>query len=74
MIYTDGIHLISTTSPEELHEFAQNIGLKREWFQDHRHPHYDILSRKVKSQALRNGARLVDKRTLVRLIKNEDRA
>ena len=30
-------------SLEELHEFAQKIGLKREWFQDRpRLPHYDL--------------------------------
>jgi len=28
---------------DELHEMAQKIGLKREWFQDHPlHPHYDV--------------------------------
>lgn len=36
-------HLISDESVEELHEFAQSIGLKRSWFQDHsRLPHYDV--------------------------------
>lgn len=70
MIITDGIHLISTNSQEELHRFAEGIGLKREWFQDHpKHPHYDILSRKIKAKALRSGAKLVDKRVLVRLLK-----
>lgn len=70
MIYTDGVHLISDSGTVELHEFAQNIGLRREWYQDHpRHPHYDLFSRKVKARALRAGAKLVDKKTLVKVLK-----
>jgi len=69
MIYTDGVHLVTTGSIEDLHSFAAGIGLKREWFQEHRHPHYDILSRKIRSNALRNGAILIDKKTLVRKLK-----
>jgi hypothetical protein len=43
MILFDGVHLATNGPIEELHEFAQSIGLKREWFQDHpRHPHYDV--------------------------------
>jgi len=35
-------HLIAD-SLEELHEFAARLGLKREWFQNHRlAPHYDL--------------------------------
>lgn len=69
MIYTDGVHLIATCGTEELHQFAEKIGLKREWFQDHRHPHYDLLSQRIKARALREGARLVDKKRLVRIMK-----
>lgn len=44
MIYFDGVHLATDGSIEELHIFAQSIGLKREWFQSHpRHPHYDVF-------------------------------
>lgn len=67
MIYTDGVHLISDQGPDELHQFAQGIGLKREWYQDHRHPHYDILNNQIRKKALRSGARLVDRKQLVRL-------
>lgn len=40
-------HLTSDGGLEELHVFAQSIGLKREWFQDPvedgiSHPHYDV--------------------------------
>jgi len=34
-------HMFADTL-EELHEFAQKIGMKREWFQDKRLPHYDL--------------------------------
>ena len=43
MIYTDGIHLISDESLEELHQFAQSIGIKRCWYHSSsKHKHYDI--------------------------------
>jgi len=49
MLLTDGVHLVSDFCLEELHFFAQQIGLKREWFQDHpRHPHYDLTSKQMK--------------------------
>ena len=41
---------------EELHLFAKSIGLKREWFQDHRLlPHYDLVPSK-KRLAVGKGA------------------
>ena len=51
MIYTDGVHLVTTGAIDDLHAFATKIGIKREWFQDHKHPHYDILSRKIRASA-----------------------
>lgn len=44
MILFDGVHLATDGDLDELHKFAQSIGLKREWFQDHpAHPHYDLF-------------------------------
>lgn len=44
VIYTDGVHLVADEL-QELHTFAQSVGLKRQWFQEHpRHPHYDITT------------------------------
>lgn len=43
---------------EELHEFAQSIGLKREWFQPGSRPeaaHYDV-SEPLRQRALASGA------------------
>ncbi len=66
MILTDGLHLVSDTSLEELHSFAQSIGLKREWYQDHRHPHYDIMATWRLNRALAAGAVKVQSREIVR--------
>lgn len=66
MIYTDGTHLISDSDISELHTFAEEIGLKRTWFQDHpKHPHYDIWGRKVR-RAIANGAKFVSSKEIVR--------
>lgn len=54
MVYTDGVHLVADTI-DELHEFAQNIGLRREWYQDSDHPHYDIFGGKTE-RAMEYGA------------------
>jgi len=50
-------HMVATESEEELHEFAQKIGLKREWFQQPkkplmRHAHYDLTTKTKLGQAL----------------------
>jgi hypothetical protein len=35
-------HMVSDRSVEELHAFASEIGLRREWFQGGARPHYDL--------------------------------
>lgn len=35
-------HLFTDGEIEELHLFAEKIGMKRAWFQNHRIPHYDL--------------------------------
>lgn len=55
MVYTDGVHLIAD-SLEELHAFALSIGLKRCWFQNHRHKHYDLTTRRKVLAAIEAGA------------------
>ncbi|MDD5589073.1 MAG: DUF4031 domain-containing protein [Candidatus Nanoarchaeia archaeon] len=70
MIYTDGVHLISNHSREELHEFAKKMGLKRSWFQNHKIPHYDLL--KNRSQlAIKFGAIVVTTRELIKIFRNK---
>ena len=47
-------HLTADTV-EELHAFAAGIGMKSEWFQDHRVPHYDV-SKAKRLEAIASGA------------------
>lgn len=65
MILTDGVHLISDTSVEELHEFASRAGLSRLWFQNHRRPHYDLTTYRAQQRVVASGARLVTTRELL---------
>jgi len=56
MVFTDGVHL-TADSVYELQEFADSIGLKREWFQNNiLHPHYDLTTWRKVLQALDAGA------------------
>ena len=64
-VYTDGIHL-TADHEAELHAFARQLGLKREWFQMHaRHPHYDLTTGRMTRWAVYLGARVVPARELV---------
>lgn len=60
-------HLIAD-SEVELHAFAERLGLRREWFQDHRTPHYDI-SASVRLRARSLGALLVSQREMVKIVR-----
>lgn len=43
MIFSDGIHIVSDDSLQELHDFCHRIGIKSCWFhKGSKHPHYDI--------------------------------
>jgi len=62
-----GCHLVADTVVE-LHTFAQQIGCRRGWFQPNSFPHYDLTpSRRVR--ALRYGAKEVDRRELVGIMR-----
>ena len=58
-------HLVSDNSIEDLHTFAENLGLRREWFQRRSIPHYDLVGERFEL-ALARGAVLVSSRELVR--------
>ena len=62
MLLTDGTHLVSDISLEELHRFAASIGLKRRWFQG---DHYDLTTVRARHRALRNGVKQVTSREIV---------
>lgn len=70
MIYTDGIHLISSESLAELHVFALKIGLKRQWLHySPRFPHYDLLTDTARARAIEAGAIQARSRELVRILR-----
>ncbi len=58
-------HLVSDTSIEELHIFAESLGLRREWFHVKSIPHYDLTGA-VYELAIERGAVLVSSREIVR--------
>jgi hypothetical protein len=61
-------HLISADI-EELHEFAQQIGLKNEWFQAKpTKPHYDVKGM-MRKRAIESGAIEVSSKEIVILLK-----
>ena len=47
MIYTDGIHIISDESLDELHEWCATQEIGRHFFHRGRWPHYDIPKRRI---------------------------
>ena len=52
----ESCHLIVAGSLEDLHQFAEKIGLKREWFQKNASwPHYDLTPSK-RTLAIHHGA------------------
>lgn len=60
-------HLLADTE-QELHDLAARIGLKREWFQNHGTPHYDLCQSK-RRMAIAAGAIEIDRRQTVALIR-----
>jgi hypothetical protein len=57
--------LASDVAISELHAFAAFLGLRREWYQDKRIPHYDLTSEALRKKALRGGAMLVSSKDIV---------
>lgn len=67
MILVDKLgHMVSTESEDELHTFAQRLELKRSWYQNTNKPHYDLTTRRKINLALKNGAKLVRSKDIVR--------
>ena len=65
-------HLVADTD-EELHAFAERLGMRREWFQGRtgrpHHAHYDVPER-ARAEALAHGAVEVTWRDLGRMLRN----
>lgn len=58
-------HLMADTVGE-LHEFADKIGLKKEWFQPNSAPHYDVTAY-YRQKAVKAGAAELDRAGIVSL-------
>lgn len=57
-------HLVADTLPE-LHAFAEQLGLRRAWFQERAsYPHYDVTA-SVRGRALQMGALHADRAQLM---------
>ena len=59
-------HLFTDGQLDELHRLAAQIGLRREWFQDGRLPHYDLTG-SMRERAIRAGAWPVTRRKAAEL-------
>ena len=70
--WSGGAHMMGTDI-HELHAFAIRLGLRREWFQDKRLPHYDLTASK-RAKALAAGAQKMELGEIPAgtLIRNED--
>jgi hypothetical protein len=60
-------HMIADTL-DELHTLAGAVGLRREWFQPHSFPHYDVSDSR-RRQAVARGAVEMTRRELVGVIR-----
>lgn len=60
-------HLIGD-SVEELIAFAENMGMRREWFQPKSSPHFDLTAEGRKA-AVANGAIELDQRAFVKKLR-----
>lgn len=70
MIFTDGVHLISDTSLEELHAYAASVGIKRCWYHSSSTwPHYDIPKRRRATFAAENNVPLISPEEIVNKLK-----
>ncbi len=60
-------HLIAD-SVEELIDFAEQMGLRREWFQPKSSPHFDLTAA-AREVAVESGAIEIDQRQLVKKLR-----
>jgi len=61
-------HMVSTDNVEELHRFAEWLGLRRSWFQlsvNFKRPHYDLTTKRMIKKAISMGAKEVSGRELI---------
>ena len=77
MIYVDKMrkhqsgmwcHMMTDGALEELHDFAEKIGVKRYRYHKKSSPHYDLREHQ-RIEAIKNGAVEADNRKIVELIR-----
>jgi len=72
MLYTDGLHLISDTGIEHLHQYAQSLGIDRGAFNITgviaSHPHYKIYGKVKKRVMADNQVVKTSRRHIVKLL------
>lgn len=74
MIFTDGIHMISDRSIDELHAFAWSMDLKRCWFHNprgRRRPHYDLTRKGALDAAIEHGVVGISPLDLVGILRED---
>lgn len=59
-------HMFTDGEIEELHLFAEKIGMKRAWFQNNRIPHYDLTPQR-RRVAVAAGAKELTREKTVKL-------
>ena len=66
-LLTDGVHLVSDFSLDELRTFANQVGISRRYFRGSRkgHPHYDVVGSLNYRRVRAGRAALVSTRELV---------
>lgn len=69
MIYIDKVGHLVSENRIELDNFALKIGLKLEWFQDKKLPHYDCTTQRKINKAIKFGAKLVSSKKIVEISK-----
>ena len=64
-------HMISDGDTDELHLFAQCIGLRREWYQEKGAlSHYDLTTPRMRKKAANFGAIEINPKKLVRMLRS----
>lgn len=74
-VYIDPPGHLWSADVDELHRFAAEIGMHRNWFQDRRVLyHYDVMTHYRRMLAVRSGAIYVTSRELVGLMRSAARS
>lgn len=67
MIFTDGVHIISDTSIDDLHNWCADQGIGRHFFHTGGWPHYDIPKKRRNEQFPAN---YVTVRELIKILRS----